>query len=71
MLAAGMHIAAITDRPEGTLFGYPVIDGDEHDLRFLDPTPCVVGLKPKGSLVKAQKKDLIYETTDSPGALAA
>jgi hypothetical protein len=30
--------------------GYPVIDGDQHDLRFLDPTPCVVGLRAKGIL---------------------
>lgn len=28
--------------------GLPVIDGDESDLRFLDPTPCVVGLYAKG-----------------------
>ena len=29
-------------------FGNPVIDGDETDLRFLDPRPCIVGLKTKG-----------------------
>lgn len=28
--------------------GYPVIDGDKHDLRFLDPTTVVVGLRAKG-----------------------
>jgi hypothetical protein len=28
--------------------GYPVIDGDEHDLRFLNPKNCIVGLKLKG-----------------------
>ncbi len=28
--------------------GYPVIDGDEHDLRFLDPPGSVVGLYAKG-----------------------
>ena len=26
----------------------PVIDGDKDDLRFLDPSPCVVGLRAKG-----------------------
>lgn len=28
--------------------GVPVINGDESDLRFLDPKGCVVGLKAKG-----------------------
>lgn len=32
--------------------GYPVINGDEDDLRFLDATPCVVGLRAKGRLRK-------------------
>jgi len=27
---------------------YPVIDGDEHDLRFLDPRGVIVGLRAKG-----------------------
>lgn len=29
-----------------------VINGDKHDLRFLDPTPRIIGLKAKGSLRK-------------------
>jgi hypothetical protein len=29
-----------------------VIDGDEHDLRFLDPVPALVLLKPKGRLLR-------------------
>lgn len=33
--------------PSGFL-GYPVIDGDKHDLRFLDPKGSVVGLRVKG-----------------------
>jgi len=28
---------------------YPIIDGDKHDLRFLDPPEVVVGLRFKGS----------------------
>ena len=48
VLDAGMNVAAVTGA--SSLFGYPVIDGDEHDLRFLDPSPVVVGLRPKGSL---------------------
>jgi hypothetical protein len=30
-----------------TFFGYPVINGDRYDARFLDPKNCVVGLKYK------------------------
>lgn len=32
--------------------GYRVIDGDEHDLRHLDPKGVVVGLTPKGNKAK-------------------
>jgi len=48
-LASGFNIAVpFRDRPE-QFWGYPVIDGDSHDYRFLDRGgPLVVGLKPKG-----------------------
>lgn len=29
-----------------------IVDGDEHDLRFLDPSPALVLLKPKGRLIR-------------------
>ena len=29
-------------------WGHQVVSGDEDDLRFLDPQPCIVGLKAKG-----------------------
>ena len=32
--------------------GFPVIDGDLHDLRFIDPRGTVVGLKAKGEAKK-------------------
>lgn len=32
-----------------TWMGFPVIDGDRHDARFLDPAGNVVGLRAKGS----------------------
>lgn len=36
-----------------SFWGYPVIDGDEHDLRFLDPgKPLIVGLRAKGGARK-------------------
>ena len=34
------------------LWGFPVIDGDKHDLRFLDPVGRIVGLTPKGNKAK-------------------
>ena len=61
VLAAGMNVAAVTTRATGTLFGYPLIDGDDHDLRFLDPAPCVVALKPKGTLRSNLEGGFVYE----------
>ena len=34
--------------------GLKVIDGDEHDLRFIDPVGVIVGLKAKGKAKKDQ-----------------
>ena len=50
-LAAGHNVTVVFRKPPfpGTFWGYPVIDGDRDDLRFLDPAPCVVGLKAKGA----------------------
>jgi hypothetical protein len=31
--------------------GAPVIDGDASDLRYLDPSPVVVGLRAKGRAI--------------------
>lgn len=41
--------------------GYPVIDGDEHDLRFLDRKGCIVGLRAKG---KARKDTTGFVITE-------
>ncbi len=47
-LSLGFNIAVpFRERPK-RFWGFPVIDGDTHDYRFLDPQPAVVGLKPKG-----------------------
>jgi len=32
---------------------WPVVDGDNHDLRIDDPSGCIVGLRAKGSINKA------------------
>jgi hypothetical protein len=60
-LAKGWNVAVVF--PEGevpeTFWGYPVIDGDETDFRPADPTPCIVGLKVKGKLGKADTTGFI------------
>ena len=53
LLGNGVNVAVVLrvgkDEPfPETYFGAPVIDGDKHDLRFLDKKGCVVGLRPKG-----------------------
>jgi hypothetical protein len=47
-LRRGMNVAVVFDRVPSEYLGVPVVDGDESDLRFLDPSGVVVGLKAKG-----------------------
>jgi len=49
VLNRGGTVAAVfwPELPE-TWWGFPVINGDAHDARFLDPAGVVVGLKAKG-----------------------
>ena len=51
--SSGMNIAVVFKKelPEKYL-GLPVINGDETDLRFLDPKGVIVGLKAKGKAKK-------------------
>lgn len=56
-LLKGFNVAVVFDTRKGealpdTMWGVRVIDGDESDLRFLDPQGVVVGLRAKG---KARK----------------
>lgn len=60
-LRAGVNVAAVFNTPksgdlpsEYTLGGVraPVIDGDRTDLRFLDPSGVIVGLRAKGRAKK-------------------
>ncbi len=53
VLADGHNVATVFSTRKGdalpaTWMGRPVIDGDAHDLRFLDPAGVVVGLRAKG-----------------------
>ena len=47
-MADGMSVAAVFDHVPASYAGFPVINGDEDDLRFLDPPGSVIGLKAKG-----------------------
>ena len=40
--------------------GFPVIDGDAHDLRFLDPKGVIVGLRAKGQAKKDQTGFVVH-----------
>jgi hypothetical protein len=52
-LRLGYNVAVVfrTALPN-TYLGHPVINGDEHDFRFLDRGPCIVGLLAKGKAKK-------------------
>jgi hypothetical protein len=45
-------VAAVFKDVPDTWQGFPVINGDESDLRFLDPSGVIVGLKAKGDAKK-------------------
>ena len=47
-LKNGMNVAAVFHKVPKVYLGHPVIDGDKSDLRFLDATGVIVGLKAKG-----------------------
>lgn len=56
-LDKGMNVAVVFRHKENmpkTFLGLPVIDGDKTDLRFLDPSQCIVGLYAKGKAKKDQ-----------------
>ena len=46
-LNRGMNVAVVFDKLPPEYLGRPVISGDTHDLRFLDPRGIIVGLTPK------------------------
>ena len=60
-LSNGMNVAAVFNGLPSEWMGIPVIDGDEHDLRFLDPKPCIVGLSAKGTAKKDQSGFVIMQ----------
>jgi hypothetical protein len=60
VLANRKNVAVVfgNGQPE-TFMGHRVIDGTEHDLRHLDPSPVIVGLDPKGSKAKNDESGFV------------
>ena len=53
VLASGHNVAVVFGHGQPDRYlGHRVIDGTEHDLRHLDPSPVIVGLDPKGKKAK-------------------
>jgi hypothetical protein len=43
-----------------------VIDGDANDLRFLDPSPCIVGLRAKGKGARSDRTGFVLDAAPPP-----
>jgi len=55
VIKSGMNAAVVfRKRVPDSFAGFPCIDGDKHDLRFLDKKGVIVGLKAKGKAVYDQ-----------------
>jgi hypothetical protein len=65
VLSRGVNIAAVFEELPETYLDYPVINGDEHDLRFLDPKGVVVGLVPKGTRAKQDKRNFVIRLKEA------
>ena len=60
VLDAGGTVAAVfATQAHETWNGFPIIDGDTHDLRHLDPRGHVVGLSPKGRKAKKDQSGFV------------
>lgn len=69
-LENGMNVSVVfrKDLPEEFSLGphtLPVHNGDTHDLRFLDPTGVIVGLKAKGRRAKRDTSGFVHDTAQS------
>ena len=68
VLKAGGNVAVVFRRPPfpRLFWGYPVIDGDANDLRFLDRNPSIVGLRAKGNGAREDRTGFVLETAPPP-----
>jgi hypothetical protein len=68
VLRAGANVPVVFRRPPfpRLFWGYPVIDGDTNDLRFLDCGPCIVGLRAKGKGARQDRTGFVVDTAPPP-----
>jgi hypothetical protein len=68
VLKAGGNVAVVfRTSPFPRLFwDYPVIDGDANDLRFLDRSPCIIGLRAKGKGARDDRTGFVLDTAPPP-----
>lgn len=59
VLQAGGTVAVVFESKPESWLGFPVIDGDSHDLRHLDPPGHVIGLSPKGHKAKRDSSGFV------------
>jgi hypothetical protein len=64
VMESGMNVAVVFGVKKGQplpdeWLGYPVHDGDVHDLRFLDPPGHIIGLRAKGRAKGSDSKFVI------------
>lgn len=52
VLSRNGNVAVVFDHTPILYRGHSVYSGDDHDLRFLDPEGCIIGLKAKGKLAR-------------------
>lgn len=61
-LKLGTNVAMVFNDVPSSFMGHKVIDGDLHDLRFLDPRGVIVGLKAKGDAKKSTTAFVVKDT---------
>lgn len=60
VLEAGGQVAVVSALPRPVTWnGYATVDGDEHDLRHLNPRGAVVWLSPKGAKAKKDMRGFV------------
>jgi hypothetical protein len=69
VLAAGGNVAVVSSLPmPATWRGFRVVNGDEHDLRHLDPRNCVVWLSPKGAKARRDTSGMVLRQIEPKAA---
>lgn len=62
VLQAGKTVAVVFNRKPHQWEGFPIHDGDQHDLRHLDPPGHVIALSPKGRKAKKDTSGFVVLT---------